>query len=122
METSNRNSRFSAASDASAARARSKELTRSTVALTGCISKLSVVERHEHAYFDALKDYAVHYAEAQAYLADAESPIVHDYAAIDNCVSEPDRGLLDDDGELVRFVLISDDDIDNCGYLGWLRH
>lgn len=90
--------------------------------LTGCASKLSMLEQHEHAYFDALKDYAIHYAQAQAYLADDEWHIAHDYTLIGNSLSEPDHGLLGDDGEPAMFAQISDEDIDHCGYMGWLRH
>lgn len=96
--------------------------TNSPAILTGCISKLSVVERREHAYFDALKDYSIHYAKAQAYLADDEWQIAHDYTLIDNSLSEPDHGLLGDDGEPMMLAHVSDDDIDSCGYMGWLRH
>ena len=96
----------------------------SPIVLTGCASKLSMLKQHEHAYFDALKDYAIHCAQAQAYLADAEWQIAHDYdcALIRNSLREPDHGLLGDDGEPAIAVQISDDDIDHCGYMGWLRH
>lgn len=94
----------------------------SPVVLTGCISKLSVIEPREHAYFDALKDYAAHYAQAQAYLVDTATPIAHDYTLIDSALSEPDHGLLNDDGEPAMAAQISDEDIDSCGYMGWLRH
>lgn len=115
METPNAKSQFSAADRAGSMRA-------SRRALTGCVSKLSIVEPREHAYFDALKDYAFRYAAAQAYLADTQSQIAHDYTSIGDAPSEPDHGLLDDDGEPAMFAQISDDDIDNCGYMGWLRH
>lgn len=94
----------------------------SPAVLTGCISKLSVVKQREHAYFDALRDYSTHYAQAQAYLADDASKIVHDYTLMINSLSEPDHGLLGDDGEPAVFTQISDDDIASCGYMGWLRH
>lgn len=100
----------------------------SPAAFTGCASKLSMLEQHEHAYFDALKDYAIHYAQAQAYLADDEWQTPHDYTSIENYLlmnnspSEPDHGLLGDDGEPAMFAQISDDDIVHCGYMGWLRH
>ena len=100
----------------------------SPTVLTGCATKLSMLKQHEHAYFDALKDYAVHYAKAQAYLADDEWQIAHDYTLIENTMvmdsslSEPYHGLLGDDGEPAMFAQISDDDIDHCGYMCWLRH
>lgn len=90
--------------------------------LTGCVSPISVLKPHRHAYYDALKDYAVHYAEAQSYLVASDWQTVHDYNLIDNSPSEPDHGLLGDDGEPVKPAQISDDDIVRCGYLGWLRH
>lgn len=98
-----------------------KKLSR-TIALTGCVSKLSTLELHQHAYFDALRDYAKLYEATQAYLAGDGSSIAHDYAATSSASREFDHGLLGDDGEAVAFVPISDDEIDNCGYLGWLRH
>lgn len=94
----------------------------SSSALTGCISGVSVIKPPRHAYFDALKDYAVHYADAQAYLAVDHSLVTHDNSSIDNSPIEFDHGLLGDDGEPVRFSQISDEDIDKCGYMGWLRH
>lgn len=100
----------------------------SPIVLTGCISKLSVVEQCGHAYFDALKDYAAHYAAAQAYLAADATQIAHDHTLIENDIlidsslSEPDHGLLGDDGEPAISAQISDEDIDSCGYMGWLRH
>lgn len=91
-------------------------------ALTGCISGVSVVRPHRHAYFHALKDYAVHYADAQAYLAVDHSLVACDYGSIDKASHELDHGLLGDDGEPVRYTQVSDEDIDKCGYMGWLRH
>lgn len=90
--------------------------------LTGCVSGVSVVKPHRQAYFHALKDYSVHYAEAQAYLAVDHSLIACDYGAIDKSLIEPDHGLLGDDGEPARFCSISDEEIVKCGYMGWLRH
>jgi hypothetical protein len=125
METPYVNSQFSAAGHASSPRI-SKHIESQKKAtsamLTGCVSKLSVVAQCEPAYFDALKDYAVHYAQAQAYLADDKWQIAHDYSLMDGSISEPDHGLLGDDGEPVKLARISDDDIDYCGYMGWLRH
>ncbi len=89
--------------------------------LTGCISGVSVVTPQRHAYFHALKDYAEHYADAQAYLAVDHALVACDYA-IDKAPVEPDHGLLGDDGEPLRFSQVSDEDIVGCGYLGWLRH
>lgn len=83
---------------------------------------MSVVKPPRHAYFHALKDYAVHYAEAQSYLSIDHSQIACDYGSIDKSPNEPDHGLLGDDGEPVRFTQVSDEDIDKCGYMGWLRH
>lgn len=98
-----------------------KKLTRA-MSLTGCVSKLSALELHQHAYFDALREYAKVYEATQAYLAGDGSGIAHDYAAFDGDSSELDHGLLSDNGEAVAFVQISDDEIDICGYMGWLRH
>lgn len=98
-----------------------KKSRRPIAALTGCVSKLSALEQHKHAYFDALKDYAEVYAATQAYLADDALLAMHDYALAINA-DEPDHGLIGDDGEPAAYVQISDEEIDSYGYLGWLRH
>jgi hypothetical protein len=103
-------------------RAAEKKSQRTIAALTGCVSKLSTLEQHKHAYFDALKDYAKIYAATQAYLADDALIAIHDYAPAIDINGEPDHGLIGDDGEPAAYVQISDDEIDSYGYLGWLRH
>ena len=100
----------------------SHRIQRSPKVLTGCISSVSFIEEHDHSFLDALKEYAVHYAETQSYLADDEWQIVHDYTLIGESLNEPDNLLLGDDGEPAMPSQISDDDIDRCGYMGWLRH
>jgi hypothetical protein len=90
--------------------------------LTGCISPLSAVVPQAQSYLDALDDYFIRHQQAQDYCADAPRRAVRDYAVDDELPREPDHGLLADDGEPVRLAQISDDDIDACGYLGWLRH
>ena len=95
---------------------------RSGMALTGCVSNESMVEQLQHAYFDALKDYAVHYAQAQSYLVEEGAPVVHDYTLTERMLAEPDHSMLEDEMETEQAPLVSDEDIDACGYLGWLRH
>jgi hypothetical protein len=99
-----------------------KNLTNSTAQLTGCISQVSAPEPQEQSYFDALDDYFIRHQQAQDYLVNEERQTARDYMSAGDSPREPDHGLLGDDGEPVKFAQISDDDIDNCGYLGWLRH
>lgn len=106
---------------------KSSQISSPLSALTGCISQLSIIEQHEHAYFDALKDYALHYAQAQDYLAADQPPraysLMQDAAMRDSdFIGDLDHALLDDTGEPLAAAQISDDDIDNCGYMGWLKH
>jgi hypothetical protein len=89
---------------------------------TGCLSDLSSCELHEHAYFEALRDYAEVYAATQAYLGPDDPVSGHDYALDVAETEEHSRlGLLGDEG-MPKPDEFSDDEIDRCGYLGWLHH
>lgn len=94
---------------------------------SGCISELSSDSIHavERGYASAMKNYAVLYEQFQSYLMPRNALLPHDYelsvklAALANplgCLNE----------ELVASTLheddISDDDIEGCGYMGWLHH
>lgn len=93
----------------------------------GCISELSSDSIHavERGYASAMKNYAVLYEQFQSYLMPRNELLPHDYelnvtlAALANplgCLNE----------ELVASTLheddISDEDIEGCGYMGWLHH
>lgn len=93
-------------------------------AFTGCVSEISSCQRLDHSYADALKQYGAVYEAAQAYLTPGEV-VVHDYAG---CA----QGEQDAQGAQVAAQLellqqdaspsVSDDEVERCGYLGWLRH
>ncbi len=100
----------------------SRRVSRSPNALTGCISNLSVIAEPDREFIDALREYAVNYAETHSYVSDDELRIAHDYTLIGELLNEPENPLLGDDGEPAKYAQISDDDIDRCGYMGWLRH
>lgn len=91
--------------------------------LTGCVSEISNCALRESARSGAFKDYAAVYAAYQDYLAPARHELPHDYDGIarsarDGCL---DDGLLDWTLQRHRDA-VSDDDIEGCGYLGWLQH
>lgn len=93
---------------------------------SGCLSALSSYEPLDHAYTDALKNYGEVYEQFQAYLEPLDTLSAHDYdQAI--AMSMPEHahlGCLNDD--MVEFVAssaqISDEEIENCGYMGWLQN
>lgn len=95
--------------------------------LTGCVSALSSCEPIDHGYTDALKSYGEVYEQFQAYLSPIDTLSEHDYdQAI--AMSMPENahfGCLNDD--MVEFIAasetaISEDEIEHCGYMGWLYH
>ncbi len=93
----------------------------------GCISELSSDSIHgvEHEYTSAMKNYGTIYEQYQSYLMPRNELLPHDYelsiklAALSNSL-----GCLNE--ELLASTLhqddVSDDDIENCGYMGWLHH
>jgi hypothetical protein len=94
--------------------------------ITGCASAISSCAPIDHGYTDALKNYAEVYEKFQAYLSPLNELPEHDYDQV-IAMSVPENshlGCLNDD--MVEFVTsvdnISDDDIEGCGYLGWLHH
>lgn len=97
------------------------------VACNGCISELSSDEIHgySHDYAVAMKNYATIYENFQAYLEPADILAAHDYDLSTRPVEEHEHlGCLDQ--EFMECATnadsISDEDIERCGYLGWLRH
>ena len=94
--------------------------------ITGCVSSISSCAAIDHGYTDALKNYAEVYEKFQAYLSPLDTLSEHDYDRV-IAMSVPQNshlGCLNDD--MVEFISIadtvSDDDIESCGYLGWLNH
>jgi hypothetical protein len=99
----------------------------STAACNGCISELSSDEIHgySHDYAVAMKNYATIYENFQAYLEPQNILASHDYDLSTRPVEEHEHlGCLDQ--EFMECAInadsISDEDIERCGYLGWLRH
>ncbi|HSB98039.1 MAG TPA: hypothetical protein VLC91_16380 [Spongiibacteraceae bacterium] len=94
---------------------------------SGCISDVSsdAIHGYEHDYALAMKSYATVYENFQAYLEPANILATHDYDLSTRPVPEHERlGCLDQ--EFMEYAgnneSISDEDIESCGYLGWLRH
>jgi len=88
--------------------------------LCGCWSELSSCRAQDQVYLDALKSYAQVYAAYQDYLTPEPPMERRDYALGVSATEEHVQlGLLSETGHAQR---VSDDDIDDCGYLGWLRH
>jgi hypothetical protein len=88
---------------------------------SGCLSELSIPLPREHGYFDAVKAFTETYSDYQAYLAQLplHNPIenaagigIDDYAPHDSFAQDNEAH---NDG-------VSDEEIERCGYLGWLRH
>jgi hypothetical protein len=99
----------------------------STTACNGCISELSSKQIHgySHDYAVAMKNYAAIYESFQAYLEPKNILASHDYDLSTRPVEEHEHlGCLDQ--EFMECATnadsISDEDIERCGYLGWLRH
>lgn len=93
---------------------------------TGCVSALSSCAALDHAYTDALKNYGEIYEQFQAYLSPLDTLSAHDYDRV-IAMSVPENahfGCLNDD--MVELIAttdkITDDEIESCGYLGWLHH
>lgn len=93
----------------------------------GCISEISsdAIHGSEHDYNAAMKSYAVEYEKYQSYLMPAAQLLTHDYDMAAKPVPDfshlgclnadlLDTTVLEDD--------ISDDDIENCGYMAWVHH
>lgn len=98
-------------------------------ATNGCISEISsdAIRGYEHDYAAAMKNYADVYEKYQAYLMPAEQLLPHDYdlAATTN-LDIQNRGCFNSElftrDTMLQHDNISDDDIENCGYMAWVRH
>ena len=92
--------------------------------ITGCLSAISSCDPLGHDYTDALKSYAESYAAFQAYLEPDNVLSQHDYdLAI--ALSMPELPWIEDD--LLGFVAptdipVTEEEIEHCGYMAWLRH
>lgn len=95
-------------------------------AFTGCVSEISSCEQVDHDYTDALKEYGAVYEAAQAYLAPGEA-VAHDYTLIVDYAEGVQASQLTALIEWQQTAqeiapVVSDDEVERCGYLGWLRH
>ncbi len=95
-------------------------------AFTGCVSEISSCEQLDHGYADALKQYGAVYEAAQAYLAPGQV-VAHDYGACAQGEQDTQGAQVAAQLELlqqepVAVPSVSDDEVERCGYLGWLRH
>lgn len=93
----------------------------------GCISEISsaAIRSREHDYTDAMKNYGAVYEAYQAYLMPAEHTPAHDYDIAAKPVSHFNQlGCLNADlfDAALQEDAVSDDDIENCGYMAWVRH
>lgn len=91
-------------------------------ALTGCVSELSSCDGASHDYAAALKNYGAVYQAYQAYLSPDESMLRHGYG---RAALEADELAPGASSEEMQLALpggeFSDDEVESCGYLGWLR-
>lgn len=93
----------------------------------GCISDISSDAIHgcEQGYAAAMKNYGVIYEQYQAYLLPDNQLQPHNYdlAAV-QVPAFNHLGCLNEDllEATAPSDIVSDDDIESCGYLGWLYH
>ncbi len=93
----------------------------------GCISELSsdAIHGSAHDYNAAMKNYGVVYENYQSYLLPSEQLVAHDYDLAAKPVPDfshigcLNAELLD---STVQHDDVSDDDIENCGYMAWVHH
>jgi len=95
--------------------------------LSGCVSELSsqVLATPAPIFTAAVKNYACVYERYQAYLLPSELTLAHDYDLGLRMPTDVDHlGCLQ--AEWVDSTVpsddVSDDDIERCGYLGWIHH
>lgn len=93
----------------------------------GCISDISSDSIHgcEHDYAAAMKTYGGIYERYQSYLMPRDQLLPHDYDLVAKVAPTSSHlGCLDQ--ELLESTVpsddVSDDEIETCGYLGWLHH
>jgi hypothetical protein len=94
---------------------------------SGCISDVSsaAIHGYKHDYAAAMKSYAAVYENFQSYLEPANTLAAHDYNLSTVPVPEHEHlGCIDQEFMecTTRADSVSDEEIESCGYLGWLRH
>lgn len=89
---------------------------------SGCLSDISVPSTLGRTYFDAVKIYSELYAMHQAVLPATGSNIDYDYSVTGVGVDNYSLHTVSaHDSEPFTCAAIGDDDVEACGYLGWLR-
>jgi hypothetical protein len=102
-----------------------KNSNRMPLQFTGCISELSCASEDYHGYGAALKNYVEAYRISHSYVESGTVMVEHDYTLnVTETEEHGSLGLLGDEIErTVRsHVHFSDEEIEQCGYLGWLQH
>lgn len=112
--------------DTSSPRNSAAQLLLAPTSVNGCISDISSdVIRDGKRDYAAMKNYGAVYEEYQSYLMPAEQALAHDYDMAANPIPDfshlgcLDAALLD---STVQADDVSDDDIENCGYMAWVHH
>ena len=88
-------------------------------AITGCVSALSTCTQSSPDYRAALKHYGEVYSDYQAYLTPADPLAGHAYGSVPACSEDSVNWLLAGPGAPSE---VSDDEVERCGYFGWLHH
>lgn len=89
---------------------------------SGCLSDISVPPTLDRTYFDAVKIYAELRAPYPAVVAASGLNIDCDYSVTGVGVDDYSvHDLSAYENASLGSVAIGDDDIEACGYLGWLR-
>jgi len=93
-----------------------KKNARPARSASGCLSELSIPIMLDEEYFAALKAFSATYSDYQAYLLQAVPHVIEEGTDIgidDYALHDPIAN---------SSASISDDEIESCGYLGWLRY
>ncbi len=88
-------------------------------ALTGCVSAISTCGQASSDYRAGLKAYAEVYEAYQAYLTPADPLAGHCYGSVPASDAESADWLM---APLEDGPQVTDDEVEGCGYLGWLQH
>lgn len=88
--------------------------------LTGCVSELSCGDGQAALHGAALRDYAAVYGAFQAYLTPRHDCVAYGEQAL---LVLAEGGAFATESELPPVLpSASDEDVESCGYFGWLCH
>jgi len=98
-------------------------LLKSGVRNTGCLSELSIVEcLHDTAdYQAALKELGDLFKTSSEFIYEIEQQNTHAAPHIDHYEDEMSSESVIE-ALAAQYIHLSDDEIEDCGYLGWLAH